>query len=233
MGFVINPYLFAVSGGAGSTPTSEGNGGLADNSDSAADPPVAYPAGLQAGDIALLHAYIDDPGGANSIATPAGWTLIAHELQNADASTANALYWKRLTGSESGTVSITSGSGHAATDSFCGVMSIWRGCIASGTPYEGLANNTGGSTTLTGAAVTTTGANRRVLHFGGHSGTATATPAATWTEVYDYETNSGSPNAGVKCYAIEAASASTVGPATHTLSIGRGWQVIAIALIPA
>jgi hypothetical protein len=230
MGFVINPYLFAVSGG-GATPTLEGDGGIAGSATASID--VAYPAGVAANDIAFLHCYVDNAAGAQTIQTPAGWTLVDQEPQNANTSTSNALFWKRLTGSESGTQTVDPTTGLGGSDSFCGCMSVWRGAVASGTPYEGLANNTGGSTTLTGAQVTTTGPNRRVLHFGGHSGTATATPAVNWTEAYDYQITNGTPDAGLKCYLIEQASAGAVGPATHTLSVGRGWQVIAVALIPA
>src|SRR5205085_1231231 len=102
----------------------------------------------------------------------------------------------------------TSGGDPAANDDLAGIMSIWRGCVASGTPYEQLGNNTGTSTSMTGTAVTTSGNNEFILNFCVSSDIATgSTPSAGWTETYDLDSFSGVADASLKCYSIVKASA--------------------------
>lgn len=234
MGFVINPFLFATGGSGAPTPTFQADGGLSELGVS--NPLPAYPGGIQADDIAFIHAHIHDSTSNNSIQTPAGWNVVLnHNLDTLRV--AHGLFWKRLDGTESGSVEVfPTNAANAGSDTFEAVMSVWRGCIASGTPYEDMDSNFvpgPADANMTGADCTTTGPNRRVVYFGGHSVDATVTPAVGWTEVYDYPAFNGNINAGLHCLAIEQASAGTLSGVTHTLSANRAWDVISLALIPA
>lgn len=231
-------YMMGFFGGSGEVvgdpPTFEAVGTL-DTNDSGPNPlDVPYPAGLQADDIAFLHCVINDSAAANSVDTPAGWTLVDQELLSGLNFGNHALFWKRLTGSESGTVTVNTAGSIGTDDSFGGIMSIWRGAVASGTPYEGLANNTGQSTSMASAAVTTTGSNRTVVHFGATRGGASgATASAGYTEQYDQDHGTGTVDLGLMCFSIERASAGIQAAATHTIANSLRWQVMALALIPA
>jgi hypothetical protein len=225
-------------GGGGSTPALQATGTLVDNGANSDPVQVPWPVGVAADDIAILEAMIWDSTAANGINVPSGWTAVFNGQLGGSTASAHGVFWKRCAGTESGTQGITATSGHAATDTFCGIMSIWRGCKASGDPYEGLATNSssasgGNSVNMRGAAVTTTGANRRVVHYCANGRAESATPAAGWTENYDAATTNGTPDGSVHMYSKEKAAAGTEAAATHTLSGSRAWQTVAFALIPA
>lgn len=228
---IIGSSARAVAGGT--PPTYRNNGGLDDNGTSNANIDVPYPAGLQANDIAFIQAiYIPGIGGA-TISTPAGWTLVSHD--NIDfVSYKHAVYWKRLDGSETGTVTVTTSAGVASpNDDFAGVMSVWRGCVASGTPYEGLANNNATSASMIGSSVTTSANNETILNFCATDTNSASSPAASWTEQYDLISISGVSDGGLKVYSIEKASAGALAGVTHSLAGSSRWQVKSLALIPA
>jgi len=85
---------------------------------------VNYPATVDAGDILFCKV----GGGSNThtwSTVVSGWTEIVDEG-------GGALYWKRATGSESGTALFTASG--SATHS--GVMYRWADCKETGTPYE-------------------------------------------------------------------------------------------------
>lgn len=226
--------------GSGPTPTYLNNGGWSDNATSVTNPTPGYPSGLAGNDILFLQVLDEDASGdANTVDTPAGWTLVASQaFSGVGAVYLQNLYWKRATGSESGTVTVTRNPVHGGTDTFGAIITAFRGCRTSGTPYEGLATNDGNNANMNGAAVTTTGANRLVCHFCVHSNPALgsnsfATPAAGWTEQYDISTLSGNEQGGVELYTKARASAGTESAATHVLDASDLWQTMALALIPA
>jgi hypothetical protein len=231
---------FGRWGGIGGIPTlgaeppvTQGDGGLADNATSNNPVNVPYPAGLFTNDIAFLQAAILDSLGANSVNTPAGWTKVGNYSLNGEVTHDHALFWKRLDGSESGTVTITAATAHEATDCLMGVMSIHRGAIAAGTPYEALGDNTGQSTSMAGDSVTTLGANRLILNFCVSDDDTLSAPAGGWTEKYDHLSISGSSDGALKLYSKVRAAAGAEAGATHTLATSERWQVISLALIPA
>lgn len=194
---------------------------------------VDYPVGLWAGDIAFISSAIYDATTVNSINTPAGWTLVSQN-DVAIVGYSHAVFWKRLSGSESGTVTLTTTNPFSdPVDTWVSAMGIWRGCVASGTPYEQLGSNTATNTSMAGTGVTTAGVNRTVLDFATCENDTLSAPAAGWTEQYDYTTTSGSPDGGLKLYSIERPAAGSYGAATHTLAASQRWQVTSLALIPA
>lgn len=223
--------IAAEAASGGPTPTLEGNGGLAHNADSSSSVLVAYPAGVAENDIAFLHALMHDSTTVNSLVTPSGWNVVDTEKLDGTG-VEQGVYWKRLDGSETGTVEINATSAHQATDCLCGVISVWRGCKDTGTPYEGLANNTGTGTSMSGAAVTTSGVNRRVLNFCACADNTLSSAGGSYSEDYDLTTDSGA-DGGLKLYSIERPGAGSHAGTTHTLAASELWQVMSIALIPA
>lgn len=190
---------------------------------------VPYPAGLAANDIAFIEATSrENFTTAHNIDTPAGWNLVGEAGTNGSASNRHALFWKRLVGTESGTVQITRTPTYGTADQFGGIMSIWRGCVASGTPYEGLATNAGSGATITSAAVTTTGINRLVVDFLGALNGGGKTPPGTRTE--DYDASFGGQSGACAAH-IEQATAATVAAVNYSQA-SAAWQVFSLALLP-
>jgi hypothetical protein len=191
---------------------------------------ITYPAGPQSNDIAFIHVVTAEGQGiGHNIECPSGWTE-AHEGTYRD-NFRHALFWKRLTGSESGTVTITI-TGGSTSFTVAGTITYWRGCVASGTPYEGLANAGGENGTVVSSAITTTGPNRRVLCFTNTDELNNPTPGSGWSQQFAYNTDQG-PEAGctVQCLQREQASAGSIGAGSHSVDSAR-WGSITLALLP-
>lgn len=206
---------------------------FANNNNSSTPPTISIPSGADVDDIALLEIILADNVDSNTINTPSGWTQIEQQ-QITSGQNAHALFYKRLTLSDiDGSVTPTTSASLDSVDTFAGMISLWRHAYAGGTPYEGKANNSGTGTAMGGAAVTTTGSNRKIVHFGSCIGQQFCSPAAGYTEEYDVQTSSGTPDGSLKLYSKDLASAGTESAANHTLAGSRSWQTIALALIPA
>lgn len=195
-----------------------------------------YPAGIAANDILILHVHLDDGLGNASISSVGtGWTLIDSEAL-ANDSTAG-LYWRRATGSESGTITVT-----ASEDVNSGCLgariSAWRGCKTSGDPYEGAGHtNQAAGLSFTGPSVTTAGPNRRVVAINGSTQTSVGTTAAdpsNWAKDYESISLAGG-NQVVSCYSREAPSAGVIGACTGNRGSDSAFARITFgfALIPA
>ena len=116
---------------------------------------VPIPTGLQANDIILVFF---ETNAGTTVSTPSGFTLIRENDDNTSAVTQINVYWKRATGSETSFV-------QTATDHQCALVLLIRGCIVTGTPYEGsTASKTTNSTSLTSNSPTTTGPDRLVIN---------------------------------------------------------------------
>jgi hypothetical protein len=219
----------------GTTPAFIAAGAFTTNAGSATAPTnVPYPTGLLLNDIAFLEVISrENSTTAHTVDTPSGWNVVGESAINGLTRNRHALFYKRLTGSETGTVGINRTPAYGATDEFGGIISIWRGCIASGTPYEGLNTNTTTGSTMTGSSVTTAAPNRLVVDFLGRlDGTRTTTAPAGRTKDYD-QLNASL----IAVIAAEkaAASAGTVGADTYTLSgspVTRDYHVFSLGLIP-
>jgi hypothetical protein len=117
---------------------------------------VPYPVGTSANDLLLLLVVTRD---TSDVATPAGFTEGGARTQNAGLRA--EWFWRRATGSESGTLSVTKTSGSAL---LLGRMYRFTGVAASGVPFEGAAQDgKGANATITPVDITTTGPNRRVV----------------------------------------------------------------------
>lgn len=240
MHHVINAYAIQASGPSEppwtGAPGYIGNGGeVVKFGDQSLD--IPYPSGIQFHDILVLQAYAIRNSGTTdaTVFTPSGWNVIS-EGQTGSVLHHQGTYWKRADGTETGTVNVTSA---AATSAHYkgGVISIVRGCVATGTPYEALSSNFGTSTTPTGSSVTTTGANRLVTNLfgrGGGSATATVSPASGWTEEFEL---SATPSGGTQFIDLiwhdrVAASATTIAAEATTSSNNAQWRVDSLAFLP-
>ncbi len=96
---------------------------------------------------------------SSDVNTPAGFTDGAARTQN--SSLRAEWFWKRATGTESGTLNVTKTAGTAL---LYARMYRYTGVIASGTPYEASAQDGKGAlATITPVDISTTGPNRRVI----------------------------------------------------------------------
>lgn len=157
---------------------------------------VPYPAGLLADDVALVQVVVLDVinVGWN---TPAGWALINTRTLNSNAHLLMALFYKRLTGSESGSQTFTtSAGGGSSTDNVTGIMSIFRGCHATGFPYDSTATSTAGNDTTPNApGLDTFSDNRLLCNFRAIAGSPVGSnfqPGTGYTENYDQLGTGGS-----------------------------------------
>jgi hypothetical protein len=189
---------------------------------------VPYPSGTAANDILVVFALTKDTVEIN---TPAGFTEGGARNQGGLRA---EWFWKRATGSESGTLAVTKASG---TNLFYGRMYRFTGATTSGTPYEAAAMTGAGGTTLTPADISTLGANRRVVVLTALEddlvlGTYTGGTATLPEDVAEAKTPTGSDGAlGLNSLARTAAEAFDFG--SQTITNNRNHVLFTFALIPA
>lgn len=190
---------------------------------------VPYPSGVAANDLLILHVMTRDNV---EIATPAGF--VEGGARNQGAGLRSEWFWKRATGSESGSVTVTKASG---TTLFFGRMVRFTGVVTSGAPFEG-AVDTGGSTkVLTPADVTTSGPDRRVVVLTAEEDdlvldSYTGGTATLPEDVAEARTGLGADGAlGVN--SLTRASAETFDPGSQTIAFNRNHVLFTFALIPA
>lgn len=196
---------------------------------------VPYPSGVAAGQVMILHASMIDASNSNAtLTTPAGWTLIDGPVRMS-ATYAQWAFWKRATGSESGTLTITFSTSGNILGKSAAIMSAWDGAVASGTPVEAADDDTGhATTTMTGAAIVTAGAGRTVVNLYSHSESVVTTPGTGWIDAYDV--NVGAPfsqHCSLVCSTKEVADAGAVSAESRTLPGSEDWIAITFALKPA
>src|SRR3990167_1525926 len=120
---------------------------------------VAYPLGIQAGDLLILHALRRDNGEVN---IPAGWSQHAtNGARNQSVGLRSEWFWKRATGLEVGTLTV---SRAAATTLFFARMYRFTG-TPDGTdePFEAMAQSGVSSNTITPADIALLGRDRLPL----------------------------------------------------------------------
>lgn len=186
---------------------------------------VPYYAGVAANHIALIIAagYNDVTFGEIS-----GWNS---ETQVNSIGMHAKVYWKRLTGGESGSESITGATSNANH----AVMLGFSGCTTSGTPYEDFqSNSSDGSTSNTSDSTTTTGPNRLLVRFyTDEAGGISTTPPASWTERYeDWDTVPSMGFNRIAVDTIEQATAGTVSATTRSTSFSSSLVNFSLALLP-
>lgn len=190
---------------------------------------LPYPAGIAANDI-LLVLLSSDVGTGTNLTTPTDFTAIGSEVDEGTTFVCN-VFWKRATGSESGTLTIAQSSGGGGSDVFMGTMHAISGCVASGDPIEDtdVAQTTG--TSLTSGTVTTLGDNRLIVQLWAISDNLTGAAQAPYTENYEITTGLGSDGAHAFCSA-EKASAGVSDVDARTIAASTPMIVFTLALKP-
>jgi hypothetical protein len=191
---------------------------------------VPYPSGIMVEDILILHVeWYERTSVTPTVNAPAGWTQIS-QGQSFTLHT-QAIFYKRADGTETGTVNIAGTGAGSFNDTKAGIISIYRGCVSTGTPYEGVAATLGQNTAPTGSAVTTTGADRTVANFIAITNSLTnCVPAAGWTEQYE---NGGTVTNSVNLVLHDKvqSTAGTVAAEATTPSQSR-WRMVSLAFLP-
>lgn len=230
----IHPVIGAAAAnpvGTGPTSTYVAAGAYSPDTTVAVASP-GYPAGILANDILILHVHLDDGLGNASITGVTGsWTLL-DSVPYINDDTA-AVYWKRANGFESGTETVTV-SESVNSGVIQAMIYSYRGCIATGTPYEAAANNAQTPTTShVGSGITTLGPNRRVVTlFGCTQANTTGANTNGWTEDSENSTAFGN-DACINANSIEKAGAGAVAACTRTQGIACRNVSFTFALIPA
>lgn len=235
-----------AAAGVGSTPTYVSQSGAGMINGGAGTLTLTYPSSPTANDYMFAAvSTVDQNCASTTFSTPSGWTQVTTSHSSC---TTGVLYYKKLTGSESGTVSITTSptvscAGAVGCASY--TMSYWHGLLTTGTPYEALtASSAWNSASMTGSSVTTTGANELVVTFWAATSYAnvpcTASSSGTpsgWTNAYSVAIVPSSGNACSMAIADNQAktAAGTVSAASRTLSgmfTAIGSTNFALAMIP-
>jgi hypothetical protein len=231
MSFIVDPGIFSVT--SGSNPYGlVGDGGVTQyHGNGTFSLSVNYPSGIKPNDILIIHSLLKAQSGDETLTVPPGWSLLYEFLEAAYLH--NAI-WKRATGSESGSVSVTSNTPGTGSDVRQQIMTAWGGCVTTGTPFTTPQHVSATSgTTVTAGSVTTTAANQIVLNLlGTVNGDSTWTPPAGYTEVYDIPYNTGfaiSSSANYKVYA----SAGATGTQDSIITETNRHSAISFALIAA
>ncbi len=117
---------------------------------------VPYPSGIAENDVLVLLVLTRD---ANDVNPPAGFA--AGDARQQNYTLRAEWFWKRATGSETGTLTVTKAAGTAL---LMGRMYRYVGVATSGTPYEAAAQSgLGNSAVVNPADITTLGSNRRAV----------------------------------------------------------------------
>lgn len=230
--FIPTAIITQISGGGG--------GGISFVGASAAPTPGAgtgtktltadFPAGVASGDIALLNMTCLQGISPVTLTVPTGWTLGLEA--NLAGSYFNAFIWKRLDGTETGDQSVDIAVGGGTSSVRFGAMSVWRGCVAAGTPFESLVNKEQQSANAIAAAVIPTVGNQIVVNMIGVDNDVTATPPAGYTEAFDHNTLSGYDTTVSQNY-ITVESSGSIGEQTTILSASARNGVMSVALLAA
>lgn len=187
---------------------------------------VPYPAGIAAGDLLVLH--IVTNGGA--VTTPAGWTAVYNETVLANPK--GGLFIAVAAGTESGNLTVTTASttGNAMMFRYTGVEAA--------TPQDAAATSVSldatTDTTVDLPAITTVTANTMLVYAdGANSGTVTMTGPAGSTERVDQGTLAGTGAKAGALYDEAVAAAGSTGTRIITLSAGRAYWGVMLALRPS
>lgn len=190
---------------------------------------VTYPTSRAAGDLAIIQLHSDNNA---NFSIDAGWlpvgdpTLIAGDLFG------TCMWWRRLTGSESGSVQITRDA-TGASNTILGTMHVVRNAKSSGGyPFEGYVTVSGVSATLTGTAVTTTGPGRLVVQaWNVGDDLNLGSPSTGYTQRFQQKKNIGSGGA-VAWDDRETPSATTVAAPSRSMVASHPYVAHGFAVLP-
>jgi MSHA biogenesis protein MshQ len=197
---------------------------------------VPYPGSVAAGQLFLMQLMSRQK--TTNPTTPAGWTLISPIAAGGDTHV-NSTQWlyartARATGSESGTVSLTTGNGNMWAARMYSFINV-----DTGTYIEGAVTASGGSGVCAGPSISTAGTHRLALAFyaidqqvtmGANSGAS----GGTWTEaVAEFASGAGS-NGSIQLQTATMLTAGTISGGSSNFGGGsddticRGFALIGI-----
>lgn len=218
-------------------PTFFGKGALNGENSGSTITPIAFPASIAANDIAVMGVGCNN---TSTFTTPTGqgsWAVLGTSLES-DTGQSTEWYWLRLTGSEA-SESVTASATFSTTIGGYGQIWVFRGCITTGNPFEGVGNDgTVAQTTPDSTACTTTGVDRLVVCLvaldDNPAAWSSGMPPADWTNLGGLETTSVGGDWGTDGIQRTEATATTVAAAVvGTLPASIRWRTITFALIPA
>jgi alkaline phosphatase D len=183
---------------------------------------VAYPASIAAGDLLLLHIV---SSAATSSTPPSGWTEVYRETTVSNPK--GGVYIKTASGSESGslTVTMSSSTGRAAISRFTGVDATPQDVAATSVLLDATSD-----TTVDLPSLTTANANSMLVYMAGANSTSVSMTSGTGTERYDWGPLGGTNNRAGAMYTETKATAGSTGTRTITLSAGRAYWGVMLAL---
>lgn len=173
---------------------------------------------------------------AADLTIDAGWNTIVTSQNSANYS--NAWWWKRATsGAETNPTVTSSTTGNATTAGIFATAFRIRGCITTGTPFEG-GTVTGApttSTTPTTGAVTTQGFQRLVVSFvsADDNPTLTGFPLSGWGSVTAQTTTVGGDHSIIAMSQTQASPTTTSVGTVTTFGAAAYWRQLTLAFIPA
>ena len=186
----------------------------------------SYPAGVQAGDVAICYAISENNA---VISFPADWTKVEQRNQGTGATAAWA--WRRLAGDELGTINVTRSTG---TVMFFAGIAIFRGCITAETsifPFESNASNSATSNAPASSLITTTGPDRLAVCLICIEDNIAPSALTGWLEKWDQATSQGN-DGELAGDTKDVPMQGDVPAATCTLASSENWVTFTFALIP-
>ncbi len=189
---------------------------------------VSFMGTIDADDILLAHVIA---GALDTWSTPSGWTLIGSIQRVTDILITYAVFWKRATGSESGTETFTFGT----SDTLAGVISRYSGCITSGSPIEDPALLSGFSLTEDTEyyfdSLTTTDTDRLGVILLGVGNNVLGVVPSGWADEYGLTSTVGTDSA-LSMFSLDIATAQTISAGSGSLARFNPWATCILALIP-
>lgn len=210
------------------------NSGAASAADGA-DPTPGYPASISAGNLLLAHLLIRNT--TATATTPDGWTLI--DGPDSNGASRQWIFAKSASGSESGSLTIDTNQG-AGILAFAQIhrFTDWKNDATMANNFEGLVfESSAGSTTVSDAGVTTSGADRLAVNFislGNSLAMASFTgeTGGDWTEAVAEARTTTANNGTLQLQTAGMASAGTVDGGSQTISGSTGWGIHGFAILP-
>jgi hypothetical protein len=168
---------------------------------------VPYFSSPSADDIALIAVMNKSAAVWN---TPSGWSVLSDSGNS-------MVFWKRLAGTESGSVTLT----HVGASGFViGIMYQIKGCVTSGNPFEAYAHvSPGSSYSIAINNITTLGVDRFALNVAtSDDDRSSNNDAATYSELAEDGTTTGS-DGQIDLYGANRPTAGAVGSDSYTTTV--------------
>lgn len=162
-----------------------------------------------------------------------GWTKMGEVKYTGTSEQTFAAFWRRATGSESGTETFTYGS---TSDTLSGIISRYTGVITSGDPIEDPDFNSGRTITEDANfhfnSLTTLGIDRLGIIALGVGNDQAAVVPSSWTERFNLGSIVGT-DSQMAAFTLDIATAQTIAAGTGVLARNNSYGNVIFALIPA